>query len=64
MYSDLRSFYESISHSVKLSYYCKLIKLDQGNLSKFIKGYDKAVDLEKLILLRDLIISDLSKKIA
>lgn len=64
MYSDLRSWFECISHSVKLNYYCKLINIDQGNLSKFIKGYDKAVQLNSLIKLRDYIIDDLNKKIA
>lgn len=64
MFSDLRSFFDRISPSVKLNYYCKLLKIDHGNLSKFIHGYDKAVYIGDLIKLRDFIVEDLYKKIA
>ena len=63
MYSDIRLWLTEISHSVKLNYYCKLVGVDSGNLTKFIRGYDKAVYIDKLIELQDLIRSDLLKKI-
>ena len=64
MYSDLRSFLVRISHSVKINYYCKIVGINHANLSKFIHGYDKAVDIDKLIKLRDYIIDDLNEIIA
>ena len=64
MFSDLRSWFDRISPSVKLNYYCKLLSIDHGNLSKFIHGYDKAVSLDSLIKLRDFIVEDLNNKIA
>lgn len=64
MFSDLRSFFDRISPSVKLNYYCKLLNIDHGNLSKFIHGYDKAVYIGDLIKLRDFIVEDLNEKIA
>lgn len=64
MFSDLRSFFVRISPSVKLNYYCKLLVIDHGNLSKFIHGYDKAVNIDDLIKLRDFIVYDLNDKIA
>lgn len=63
MFSDLRSFFVRISPSVKLNYYCRLLEINHGNFSTFIHGYDKAVDIDKLIQLRDLIVSDLLEKI-
>ena len=64
LYSDLRSFLVRISHSVKINYYCKLLGINQANVSKFIRGYDHAVDINKLLLLRDYIIEDLNEIIA
>lgn len=64
MYGDIRRFLLEISHCVKLTYYCKLLNIDSGNLTKFMKGYDKAVYIDKLVSLCDLIRNDLSKKIA
>lgn len=53
-----------ISCSVKLSYYCRLLSIDPANLTKFIKGYDKAVSFDRLVMLKDLIVRDLTEKIA
>lgn len=64
MYSDIRSYLVRLSHSVKLNYYCKQLEIDSGNLTKFIKGYDRAVHIDKLIQLCNLIRMDLSEKIA
>lgn len=64
MYSDIRFWLTEISHSVKLNYYCRMVSIDPGNLTKFIKGYDRAVHLDKLIQLVNVIRSDLSEKIA
>lgn len=63
MYCDIRSWLVDISHSVKLNYYCKIVCIDPANLTKFIKGYDRAVHIEKLVQLVDVIRSDLSEKI-
>lgn len=64
MYSDIRSWLVEISHSVKLGYYCKMLSIDRGNLTHFLKGYDRAVSIDKLVQLCDLIRSDLNDKIA
>lgn len=59
--SDIRTWFVSVSHSVKLSYYCKKIGIKNSNLTMFMKEYDKAVSFDKLIKLRDYIITDLSE---
>lgn len=41
-----------------------MLNIDSGNLTKFMKGYDRAVDINKLIRLCDLIHDDLMEKIA
>lgn len=63
MISDIRDWYLNISHSVKLAYYCRLLNIKGSNLSQFMKGYDRAISLDRLIELRDYIISDLQEKI-
>lgn len=59
--SGIRDWFIRISHSVKLSYYCRQLGIKQSNLTMFLKGYDNAVSFDRLITLRDLIISDLSE---
>lgn len=59
--SYLRTWFTQVSHKVKLCYYCDLLNINSSNLTKFIKGYDKAVKLDKLLMLQKLIINDLSK---
>ena len=63
LFSDMRCWLHNISHSVKLSYYCKSLNIKPSNLTQFMKGYDKAIQFDKLIELRDYIISDLQEKI-
>lgn len=63
-FNEIRLWFAGISCSVKLNYYCKLLGINSSNLSKFILGYDKAVQYDKLVSLRDLIKDDLIKKIA
>ena len=64
LYNEIRTFLVCISPSVKLNYYCKILNIDHGNLSKFIHGYNKAVCIDDLLKLRDFIVDDLSEKIS
>lgn len=62
--NEIRNWFILISHNVKISSYTKLLGIDNGSFTKFIKGQDNAVKKDRLEDLRRLIINDLSSKIA
>lgn len=64
MLSALRLWYQSIEHSVNLSFYCKELNINRSNLSQFLKGNNNVISYDKLLMLRDFIVDDLTKKIA
>lgn len=64
MYSAIRLWFAEISKSVKLSYYLNLSGIKPSNMTSFLKGSNGSISYNKLCELRDLICSDLGKKIA
>lgn len=60
----MRLWLSDIAKCVKLSYYTKQVGISNSNISNFINGNNGSVSYEKLCALRDLIVSDLTKKIA
>lgn len=54
-----RLFLKGISYSVKLNYYYKMLGLDHSNMTKFMQGNDKVVNIKKLELLTNYIKNDL-----
>lgn len=64
MKCDIRVKLLILSHSVKLNYYCNLININPSCLTRFLKGSDNAISLDKLNLLLNVIKNDLNQKIA
>lgn len=60
----MRLWLADIAKCVKLNYYTKDAGISNSNLSNFLHGDNGAVSYQKLCALRDLIIADLTKKIA
>lgn len=64
MQHAMRLWFTDIAQSINMSYYCKQVGINKGNMSKFLSGSNNVISINKLVELQELIVKDLSKKIA
>lgn len=60
----MRLWFTDIAQSINMSYYCNKLGINKGNFSKFLSGSNNVIAINKLVELQQLIVNDLSKKIA
>lgn len=59
--SDYRIYFVEVKHYVKISYFLKIVKIDQANFSRFMKSeeYDYLFSVDRL----ELVHQEIAKKI-
>lgn len=61
--TEYREYFAECKKLIKLSYVCKMCGIPQSHLAGFMGGYDYALSIDKLEIIRNTLIS-LCEKIA